>query len=107
MVCGLVPLGYLWAECLYRYQLYLRYGSEPYANHVGDGYSFLMLGLALGTAGTLLVAAAMTWASKMKIPAIICFAGAFLAVTNAVVIRKMRASKVLVTYSEFVRNMGP
>ena len=107
LLTGIILLGYLWAECLYRITLYFEYGSKPYVNHVGDGYFVSMYSVALVSGVLLGVSLYMSYRLRLRAMTILSVTALLLSLLNVATLAQMNRTKSLVTYSEFVKNMGP
>jgi hypothetical protein len=107
LVAGLVPTALCWMELLCRIGLYKRYGSEPFLNHVADGYFGMMYSAAAGAAAALILGLAFSIRAK-SIPRITAYSvAAVIPLAHMAVLFFMNQQDMLVTYSEFAKNMGP
>ena len=107
LLVGLIPTAACWMELLYRVGLYKWYGAEPFLNHVADGYFGVMYSVAAGAAAVLILGLALSIRAK-SIQRITLYSVAAMApLAHMAVLLFMNQQDMLVTYSEFVQNMGP
>ena len=105
LVIGLLPTAVCWSELLYRLRLYKECGSQPFLNHVADGYFGIMY-IAASIASAILILGVILSIRSKSIPRIILYSlAAVLALSFIVVLFFMNQQAILVTYSEFLNNM--
>ena len=104
---GVVPVAFCWMELLYRIRLYRRYGSQPFLNHVADGYFGIMYLAAVVAAAILICGLVLSIRSKSSSRIMLYLTASGFAVAHMAVLFLMNWKDMLVTYSEFAENMGP
>ncbi len=107
LLAGALPAAFCWAEFARRLHLYRKYGSQPFVNHVADGY----FGWMYLIAGAALVAFAVGLALAIRRKAVgraIAYVGAAaLTISCAVAFYLAHDRGVIVTYGEFIQRLGP
>jgi hypothetical protein len=102
VMLALLPVVYVWAELAYRATLFhIEYHSEPYLNHVDDGYFTLMPQVArIGTVFAIasVVAAILVRRRLLAAASLIAVVAGFLA---PLVLAHLHARHTVVTYAEF------
>ena len=107
LVAGLVPATFCWMEFAYRLSLYRRYGSQPFLNHVADGYFEVMYSVAGVAIILFVIGMLLAVRRKLAVRAIVYSFAAVLCVCFAAALCFIHQRDILVTYGEFVKNLGP
>ena len=96
-----------WLEMAHRIRLYQQYGSKPFLNHVADGY-FVFVGAAAFFALMLFAAGALISKSTESSSLFVShLGGGIVMVMYLGTLFFLNQQDMLVTYGEYVRNMGP
>jgi len=107
LVLGLMPTTLCWMELLYRISLYKRYGSKPFLNHVAESY-FGMMYFAAAIAAAIFILGLVFAIRAKSFPRITIYSVATVfPLAHMLVLVFMNQQDMLVTYGEFVKNMGP
>ena len=107
LAAGLAPMAFCWMEFAHRIRLYHSYGCKPFLNHVADGYFGIMQTLAASALALFAIGLFMAVRQK-NTPRVSLYSCAIvLAVGYLVALWYVHQSDVLVTYTEFVENLGP
>ena len=104
---GLLPSALCVTELVHRLRLYRQYGCKPFDNHVADGYFGIIYALTSLAAAVFIVGFFLAIRSKAVPRAILYASATVLTVCLAAAFCYMHHADILVTYSEFVKNMGP
>ena len=107
LLVGLIVVTFCWLELLHRIRLYQQYGSQPFLNHVADGYFKTMYCLAFIAITCFSVGIVLGFRSKSVVQIASNIGAAIATIGFACGLFFMHQQDMLVTYSEFVDNMGP
>ena len=102
ILIGLLLLIYCWLELFYRVFLYFHYGAQPFLNHVEDDYFGNMYFIATVSTTCFIVSYSIRREDKF-----VCRVAYSLAVIYILSLYLINKVDVLVSYSEFARNLGP
>jgi len=100
IIIGSLPIAYCWLEFFYRINLYFEYGSQPFLNHVGDGYFKEMYFVA--TISLIIFAIGLKLVPSRKIINYSAIASVLIYILSLYYIN---VKDILVNYSEFVQNL--
>ena len=104
---GLFLSGCCWLEVVHRISLYDEYGRQPFVNHVSDGYFGVMYFVGMATLAVLVTGLFGALRGGNRITVVSYTVAAILPVSFMASLFFMNQTDMLVTYSEFIQNMGP